>query len=352
MGAGGIEAIVCGLSNELAKAHAVTVCTLRQPIAGEVFYERLSPAVRKETIGKTEATSPVKVVFQIYQYLKKSDFEVVHIHSFFYFYALAVLLLHRKKRFFYTVHSDASKENMPWDLRLLAFKRFCFRRGWVHPVTISPASQASFRQLYHCNSSLIPNGIPRPVVVAGDVAVPYRLTPQTRVFVNPGRIDPAKNQGMLCRVFDRLVREGHDVCLLIAGPNCKEVSYREMEPYFSERIRYIGECPDIPSLLGGADGMVLSSLYEGMPVVVIEAFAVGCPCICTPVGGIVNMIEDGVNGLLSAAVSEEAYYDAMLRFLSLSEDEIAALRQRTRDSFEPYDIAHMAANYYQCYLNE
>lgn len=352
MGAGGIEAIICGLSNELAKAHEVTVCTLRQPVEGEVFYERLAPAVRKETIGKTEATSPVKVVFQVYKYLKKSDFDVVHIHCFFYFYILAVLLLHRKKRFFYTVHNDAEKENMPWDRRLLAIKRFCFRKGWIHPVTISPASQESFYRLYHCDSTLIQNGTPRPAVVSAPVAAPYRLTPRTRVLVNPARIDPQKNQGMLCRVVDRLVREGHDICLVIAGPNHKEVSYREMEPFFSDRIRYIGECADIPSLLHDADGMVLSSVYEGMPVVIIEAFAVGCPCICTPVGGIVNMIEDGVNGFLSTEVSEEAYYAALHRFLSLTEEENAALRRRTQDSFEPYDIARMASDYQQCYLHE
>ena len=164
MGAGGIEAIVCGLSNELAKRHTVTVCTLRQPVEGEVFYERLSPAVRKETIGKTEATSPVKVVFQVYRYIRKGDFDVVHIHSFFYFYVLAILFLHRRKKFFYTVHSDASKENMPWDIRLLPLKRFCFRKGWIRPVTISPASQESFYRLYNCESKLIRNGIPRPSV--------------------------------------------------------------------------------------------------------------------------------------------------------------------------------------------
>lgn len=351
MGAGGIEAIVCGLANELAKNNTVTVCTLRQYKDDDLFYHRLDPGVRKETLGKTEETSPLKVIFQVYSYLKRGDFDIIQIHGFFYYYLLAVLFLHRKKRFYYTVHSDAWKENNPWDLRLLRIKRFCFQKKWIHPITISPASKDSFTRLYHCESKLILNGVTRPVFSRTDVSSPYRLTSDTRLFVNPGRICPQKNQGMLCRVFDRLIKEGWDICLVIAGPNHVESSYKEIEPFLSERIRYIGESSDVPSLLYYADGMALSSAWEGMPVVIIESLAAGCPCICTPVGGVVNMIENGANGYLSQSVSEEDYYQAMIQFLSLSEKEALEMREKARASFAPYDVAIMAENYYNYYLN-
>ena len=349
LGAGGIEAIVCGLSNELAKSNQVTVCTLKQNKDDDLFYNRLEPSIKKETIGKTETTSPFKVIFKVYSYIKSRDFEVVQIHGFFYYYLLAILLLHKKKRFYYTVHSDAWKENNPWDLRLLAIKRFCFRKKWVRPITISPASKESFSRLYQCESQLILNGVIPPAFSLKDMTTPYRLTSQTRLFVNPGRICPQKNQGMLCRVFDRLIKEGRDVCLIIAGPNHVESSFKEIEPFLSDRIRYIGESSDIPSLLHYADGMALSSAWEGMPVVILEALAAGCPCICTPVGGVVNMIEPGNNGFLSASVSEDDFYRAMIQFLSLSESEIAEMRDNARKSFEPYNVEIMAANYYNYY---
>jgi glycosyltransferase involved in cell wall biosynthesis len=60
-----------------------------------------------------------------------------------------------------------------------------------------------------------------------------RLTPHTRVFLHPGRITEAKNQLVLVRVFDRLIREGHDVALLIAGKEEDDAIVAE----YAERIR-------------------------------------------------------------------------------------------------------------------
>ena len=351
LGVGGVETIVWALSNELSRTNDVTVCTIRQPEDGDVLYYRLDPKVKKETLGKLQETSPIKVVFQLYKYLKDGDFDVVHIHCYFYFYLLSILLLHKRKKFFYTVHSDAVKENNPWDVRLLAFKRFCFRKKWVFPITISPASKESFTELYNCDSKLIPNGIPKPTIVKEDLSLPFRISSQTKVFISPGRICPQKNHGMLCKVFDKLIKEGWDVSLVIAGPNHVKASFNEIEPYLCDRIRYINEHHDIPSLLHYSDGMCLSSAWEGMPVVIIEALAVGCPCICTPVGGVVNMIDSGQNGILSKSVSEDDYYDAMVSYLSLSKEDALLIREKARDSFSQYDIHNMASNYYDYYMS-
>lgn len=349
LGVGGIETVIRGLANELAKTNEVTVCTIRQPLESDWVYHHLDPSIKKETLGKLETTSPIKVVFQLYKYIKNGDFDVVHIHCFFYFYALAILLLHKQTKFVYTIHSDPEKENLPWDLRLLAFKRHCFRRKWVHPVTISLASKEAFIKLYGCDSKLIMNGLSKPSISLENLSLPYRISGKTRVFVNPARVSPPKNQGMLCKVFDRLIKDGWDVALVIAGPNHDVASYQSIEPFLSERIIYLNEHHDIPSLLHYSDGLCLSSAWEGMPMVIIEALAVGCPCICTPVGGVVNMIESGQNGILSKSVSEEDYYDAMRHYLSLSNEDVALMREKAKESYSKYDVKNMVSNYYDYY---
>jgi glycosyltransferase involved in cell wall biosynthesis len=67
--------------------------------------------------------------------------------------------------------------------------------------------------------------------------------------------------------------------------------------------------------LYASDGFCLSSVYEGMPISLIEAFACGCIPVCTPVGGIINTIEQGVTGFLSLTVSESDYLDALRKFI-------------------------------------
>ena len=146
LGAGGIEAIVCGLSNELVKQNEVTVCTISKPYPTDYYYSRLANEVIKETINEDGNKSAIKNVFKIFRFIKNGKYDIVHLHGFFYFYSLSVILLHNKTKFFYTVHSDALKENNPWDLRLLALKRFCFKKKWLRPITISPSSKESFSE--------------------------------------------------------------------------------------------------------------------------------------------------------------------------------------------------------------
>ena len=105
LGTGGIEAMVCGLSNELAKENDVTVCTIVKPSPDDKFYRELAPGIKRETIGRTGEGKPFKEMIRIARFIKKGAFDIVHIHGFFYYYALAILLYHQKTCFCYTVHS-------------------------------------------------------------------------------------------------------------------------------------------------------------------------------------------------------------------------------------------------------
>lgn len=349
MGTGGIEAMICGLANEMARNHDVTVCTIVTPSPDDKFYQDLSPAVHRATIGRIGKGKHLREIIKIVRFIKEGTYDVVHMHCFFYFYALAILLCHRRTHFFYTIHNDAFEENMPWDRRILFFKRFCFKHGWVHPITISPTSQSSFLELYKCDSVMIPNGVVRPHPDSDSTVNSYRITDQTKVFIHAARICPQKNQVVLCKVFDRLVREGEDIVLVVAGPIHWHSIFEEMQMYFSDRIRYIGDRTDVPTLLCSADGMCLSSDYEGLPVILLESVAAGCIPVCTPVGGIVNVVSDGVDGFLSEDVSEESYYQAMKRCLNLTESERVEMKMNCVAKSEDFTISHCAQAYIDYY---
>lgn len=347
---GGIEAMICAMASEMARqGHDVTFCSVYQPKHDDIFWYRLPESVHKETLGKQSTGFSLKEVFAIYRFIRAGHYDVVQLHGFFYYFFLSVLLLPRQK-FFYTFHSDANKENFKWDIRFFWLKKLMFRLGRVRAITISPASQQSFRDLYGCRSALCQNGISMPVVSEGCNAVDEaRFTSLTKVFLHPGRITEAKNQLVLVRVFDRLIREGWDVALLIAGKKEDDVILRQIRPYFSDRIVFLGLRTDVPSLMAKADGMCLPSVWEGLPVTLLECLAVGCVPICSPVGGIVNVVEDGKNGILSKSSGEEDYYQAMLRFMALRSDEVLGMKQQCARSFQPYHISNTVRKYIQEY---
>ena len=71
-----------------------------------------------------------------------------------------------------------------------------------------------------------------------------------------------------------------------------------------------------------SDAFCLSSNFEGMPISLIEAFACGCPSVCTPVGGIVNCVRHGETGFLSKSLSEDDYLQAVREFLKSGQPQL------------------------------
>lgn len=350
MRGGGVEAMICGLANEMSKTEDVTVCSIFQPSENDVFWNKLDSRVKRITLGKKGPSLSIKPIFQIWRLLQREKYDVVNIHGVFYYYLLSVFTLFRRTKFFYTIHSDAKMENTSREDKVFAFKKFAFKKRLVNPITISPASKQSFTDLYGIESRLINNGVVAPSVLnESEFIKQYRFTKDTKVFVHPGRICLAKNQVVLCRVFERLVNEGEDIVLIIAGNVDDKEIYSQVVGYFSERIVYVGERNDIPQLLASADGFCLSSIWEGLPVSLLEAISVGCIPICTPVGGIVNVVEDGKNGILSANSNEEEYYEAMKRILQLPKDKLKEMKSNAIESFAPYDIRSTAKQYLSYY---
>lgn len=347
MAGGGCEAIICSLANEMVKTQDVSVCSIFKPKDTDVFWFKLNTDIKKYTLGKQNKGFSIKEIWAVYRLIKKEKFDIVYLHGFIQYYLLAVILLCRRVKFCYTVHSDAFKENVGWSKKLFKIKRFLFAHKWIVPITISNASQNSFTNLYNCSSELIFNGVAKPKIKieASELIQKYRYTPKTKILIHPGRITEAKNQLVLCKTIKHLIDDGEDVVLLIAGANQDQQIFDSIEPYFNDRIVYLGERNDIPNLMSYSDALCLPSIWEGLPVVLLEALSVGCVPICSPVGGIVDVVKSGVNGLLSESSDENDFYNVMKKFISLSIEDVKDMQQRCLQSFELYDIINTAREY-------
>lgn len=348
---GGIKTFICQLCNaQLSLGEEIHLCTIFAPKSDSYAYSWLNPSVQTHDLGKTKPGFSIKELFSIFSFVRKGQFDVVNLHGFFYYYILTIALLHRKVRFFYTIHNQPVKENSYWDQKLFFLKRLFFRLGWIHPITISKASHESFLQLYGCSSTLIYNGLAKTSIQIGKhVIADYKITPDTHVFVHVARISKAKNQELLCRVFQRLIQEGHNVVLLLIGQNQDADIFSTLLPMFSDRIQYLGEREDAIQYISEAEALCLPSLWEGMPITILEALSQGCPTIGTPIGGITDLIQNNYNGILSNEITEESYYNAVLQFINLSAQEQDTMRAHCLSSFEPFKIENTAKKYIETY---
>jgi glycosyltransferase involved in cell wall biosynthesis len=108
-----------------------------------------------------------------------------------------------------------------------------------------------------------------------------------------------------------------------------------------DMMRFIGAVPDARELMCAADIFVLSSDYEGMPNVVLEAMAAGVPCVSTRVNGVSDLIVSGENGFvtdhLASALAEKV--KILAADVTLRQQMGIKARLRVGNNFNPRDVA-------------
>jgi hypothetical protein len=113
----------------------------------------------------------------------------------------------------------------------------------------------------------------------------------------------------------------------------------------AHRIQWLGERHDIPALLAGADLFVLPTLTEAFPNSVMEAMAASLPVVATSVGGIPELVEDGVSGLLVAPKDPAALAGAIGALVADGERAEAFGRAARRNVESCFSTAGMVAGF-------
>jgi len=160
--------------------------------------------------------------------------------------------------------------------------------------------------------------------VRHDIRAELAIDPDAFVWLTAGRLEPQKNHDALLRAFARLHCEFAEVRLLVAGDGSlrSEVERLCAALGVASATTLLGVRSDLPRVMAGADAFVLSSRWEGMPNVVLESMAQGLPTVGTPVGGVPELIEDGVTGWLAASPEADDLHATMRAVMHASPAEL------------------------------
>jgi glycosyltransferase involved in cell wall biosynthesis len=244
---------------------------------------------------------------------------VAHTHRYVLRYCLPYMLSSRVPARVHTVHNIAEKE-VGWSGRLV--HRVAFKGG-VLPVAIADEVNISLgRQYGITDAPLIPNGIPlehvrRPSIGREEWLKKVGFAVNDILFVCVAQLRAQKNPQLLLESFARGPASDPRARLLFVGEGelGEDLEGRIRAMGLQGKVRLLGVRSDVPEVLNAADVFVLSSDWEGNPLSVMEAMAAGKPAICTAVGGVPELIEDGVDGLLVPRGDAKAMSSAMVRML-------------------------------------
>jgi glycosyltransferase involved in cell wall biosynthesis len=147
----------------------------------------------------------------------------------------------------------------------------------------------------------------------------FREHPQPFEVICVGRLCTGKGYELLIESIADLAAQGRDVRLRLVGdgPERKSLQVLAQELSAEDRIVFEGSRNqnEVRSLYAQADAFALASFAEGVPVVLIEAMAMGLPCVATRITGIPELIRDGVDGLLVTPAIRSELTEALSRLM-------------------------------------
>ncbi len=205
------------------------------------------------------------------------------------------------------------------------------------------------------------------VLIRNGIAIPDKTLPTQResrqMFNLPeevdligtiGRLDPIKGYSYLLEALKQI---DPDACLVIVGdgPEREHLQAHACRLGIKERVFWMGSVQDIWSILPAFDLFVLPSLREGLPVTLLEAMAAGLPVVATQVGGVPEVILDGITGILLPAGNPQALAEAIQRLLTkpgLCMEMGRSGRERVRDDFSVEQMVQKTQALYEDLLVE
>ena len=172
------------------------------------------------------------------------------------------------------------------------------------------------------------------------------------VWLAVGRLEVPKDYPTLIRAFARIsdVREDTLLWIVGEGPLRRQIERLTREVGLQKQVFFWGVRPDVPNLMNAADGFVMSSAWEGLPLVLLEAQACGLPAVVTNVGGNAEIVVQEETGFIVPPQNPTVLAEAMLRLMNLP-DEIrqqmgTLARQRVEQQFSLESVVTQWENLY------
>ncbi len=159
------------------------------------------------------------------------------------------------------------------------------------------------------------------------------------IIANVGRLTPIKGHKYFIKAVHLALHKKPNIEAWIVGGSGKEKYVESLKQLVAKLgmenvVKFIGVEDDIPSLMKKVDLLVLSTVYpEGFGRVIIEAGASGVSVVATSVGGVLDIIDDGVNGILVSPEDEYSMSDAIVK-MSWNKPLLRQFSHNLRDKVE------------------
>lgn len=346
---GGAEKFCVDLINNLSRNHDVTLFVLHKVNKDSILYKRINENIKVVSFQKKLGLD-ISLFFKLKNSIQQEKPDVINTHLSGLFYSSLFIKFNKSIQVFHTVHSEAKKE-APKFKKIIYNHLYKYKK--VIPIGISKLNAKSIEEEYNLKEiNIIDNGS-YPLVTTEKLKEvkneieKLKTRNNQKVIICVGRISPEKNQQLLINS----VKNIENVILIIVGEaDATNTNLLKELKKISHNTFFLGLKDNVADYVYCSDIFALSSLYEGLPMTLIEAMSLGKICVSTPVGGIPDVIEDKKNGFLTINMSLENYIAKINEILHLSENNINLIKENAFQTYESkYSITNTSKKYLDLY---
>lgn len=316
-GPGGAETTMLTLGQAMAgRGHKVMVAV---PRAGWVSMEADNRSLPWACYMAARHGSRYDTIRGIQRVAREFHADVIHAHMFDISVYAALAAAFSRIPMIATIHGYADLKGGRWKIAA----KLTVLRLWARFVVFVSADLAhkvlNEFPLIRPRAETIRNGISVPSADPGNQRHESALSGRF-IFGSLGNIRAPKGYPILLEAVAMACAEEPSIRLRIAGEPDRAGLYEELVARraslgLENRVDFLGHVSDVRGFLDGLDGVVSSSLSEGLPLSIMEAMAHGLPVVATRCGGIPELIEHDVHGLLCEPGNARELADAMLRMV-------------------------------------
>lgn len=213
------------------------------------------------------------------------------------------------------------------------------------------------------NIEHIPNGIDvhkfKPVDEQTKLKLRQKLNiPSKIIFTYTGKLNRGKGLELLLQVWQKVVTENNNVHLLLVGAgdyqflSCEEeLKLYVKEANLQDHVTFTGYVQNVHEYLQSSDYFIFPSESEALGISLLEALSCELPCIATKVGGILDIIEHGKNGMLVDAGDEDRTYEAIVEILGNKKLAKSLGKEGRRTVLSRFSIASVSCHHMNVFSN-
>ncbi len=179
------------------------------------------------------------------------------------------------------------------------------------------------------------------------------------VWLAVGNLSPQKNFANLLHAWKLLIQmTERNLRLFIIGEGAEKDKLQRfiLEHDLEDSVHLLGHRNDVQNMMNMADGYVMSSDWEGFPMVLLESAATQLPIVATDVGGNSEIVRDEISGYLCPPGNEHALTESMKKIVELPVEELEMMgragRKHVQENFSVESIAKQWNDIYESLLQQ